>query len=99
MRIEVKPHRTKLVKYLYPAVEDKGMERYKDTIVFYDLAVVVDLPVLLYIIGLQFSLVIRCSDPYRDHGAIVGDMTDDIKIFDSFAHDRIIARNSYLEIA
>ena len=74
------------------------MERYKDTIVFYDLAVVVDLPVLLYIIGPQFSLIIRCSDPYRDHGAVMGDLTDDIKVFDSFAHNWIIARNSYLEI-
>lgn len=54
LRIEVKPHRTEPVKYLYPAVEDKGMERNRD--------------------------------------AVVGDLTDDIKVFDMFTHDRIITR-------
>lgn len=72
---------------MYPAVEDKRMVRDRDAIVFYDLAVVVELPVLFYIIGLQFSLIIRCSDPNRDHGTIMGDLTDDIKVFDAFAHN------------
>ncbi len=74
------------------------MVRYIYTVIFYDLAVVVDLPILLYVVRLQFSLIIRCPDPKRDHGTIMGDLADDVKIFDAFVHDRIIARNSYLEI-
>ena len=87
-----------MVKYLYPAVEDKGMVRDSEAVILNDLAVMVDLPVLFYIIGLQFSLIIRCSYTDGDHGAVVGDLADNIKVFNTLTHNRIIARNSYVEI-
>ena len=87
-----------MVKYLYPAVEDKGMVRDSEAVILNDLAVVIDLPVLLYVVRLQFSLIIRCSYTDGDHGAVVGDLADNIKVFNTLTHNRIIARNSYVEI-
>ena len=73
-----------MVKYLYPAVKDKGMVRDSEAVILYDLAVMVNLSVLLYVVRLQFSLIIRCPYSHGDHGAIMGDLTDDIQVFDAF---------------
>jgi len=91
LRFEVQSHRTELVKYLYPAVKDQRMMRNRDAVILDDLAVVVDLPVFFYVVCLQFSLIIHRPDPERNHGAVVRDLTNDIKVVDTFAHDRIIA--------